>query len=120
MTRVLVVDDNEVYRSSLELLLALHEGIVVVASAETSAEAVAAVTGVGVDVALVDFRLSGTDGAALTEELRALSPELAVICLTAEASDDDRAMVRSAGAVAIVEKGEPIDRIVAAIRAAVA
>jgi hypothetical protein len=40
------------------------------------------------------------------------------VCLTAEATPDEREEVVRAGAVALVEKGGPIDGRVAAIRAA--
>ena len=44
----------------------------------------------------------------------------AVVCLTAEATADEREEILRAGAVALVEKGSPIDGLAGAIRAAAA
>ena len=104
--RVLLVEDNEVYRSSLELVLGLQEGLLVVGCVAEGAAAGEAAAALEADVALVDFRLADVDG------------EAAVVCLTAEATDEERAAVLAAGAAALVEKGEPIERLVAAVREA--
>jgi DNA-binding NarL/FixJ family response regulator len=80
---------------------------------------VAAVAELEPDVVLMDFRLPGLDGAEATAAVRALRPGTAVVCLTAEAGDEDRVAVREAGAVALVEKGRPTEEIVDAIRSAV-
>lgn len=115
---VLLVEDNEVYRSSLELLLGMHEGIRVVGAVSEGSRAAASVAELDPDVVLMDYRLPGLDGAEATAELRRQRPDVAVICLTAEATEDERAAVIDAGASALVEKGEPVQRLVDVIRAA--
>jgi DNA-binding NarL/FixJ family response regulator len=67
------------------------------------------------DVVLMDFRLPGVDGAGATAAVRAASPRAEVICLTAEATAADRRAVLAAGAVALIEKGSPIEDLVRAI-----
>jgi DNA-binding NarL/FixJ family response regulator len=116
--RVLLVEDSDVYRSSLELLLAMRDGIEVVGGVATGGEAVALVPSLRPDVVLMDLRLPGPGGVAATADVLEASPGSAVVCLTAEATPDERKAISSAGAVAIVEKGEPLDVLVAAIRAA--
>lgn len=116
---VLLVEDNEVYRSSLELLLGMHEGIRVVGVVAEGNRAAEAVAALDPDVVLMDFRLPGLDGAEATIALRRLRPDVAVVCLTAEASEDEREAVIAAGAAALVEKGEPVLRLVDVIRASV-
>jgi DNA-binding NarL/FixJ family response regulator len=116
-TRVLLVEDNDVYRSSLELLLGLQGGIEVVGAVGSGAEAAAAARELEPDVVVMDYRLPGLDGAAATREVIAAS-SATVVCLTAEATPDEREEVVRAGAVALVEKGGPIDGLAAAIRAA--
>lgn len=116
--RVLLVEDNEVYRSSLELLLGMHTGLEVVGSVPDGTSAAAAVAELDADVALMDFRLPDIDGADATAAVLAARPEIAVLCLTAEATEQERDAVLAAGAVGFVEKGEPIERLVAAIRSA--
>jgi DNA-binding NarL/FixJ family response regulator len=117
--RILLVEDNEVYRSSLELLLGMEPGLEVVGSLGEGVSAAAAAVDLDVDVVLMDFRLPGLDGAAATAAVRGARPEAAVVCLTAEASPAEREAVRAAGAVAFVDKGDPLADVVAAVRHAV-
>ena len=116
--RLLLVEDNEVYRSTLELLLHGRSGLVVVGSVPAGDEAAAAAQLLHPDVVLMDFRLPGLDGAQATAAVLVASPDAAVICLTAEATDADRRAVLAAGAVGLVEKGAPIDDLVLAIQSA--
>ncbi|RDI73818.1 Response regulator receiver domain [Gaiella occulta] len=116
--RVLLAEDNDVYCSTLELLLGACDGIHVVGAVADGVAAVAAVGALAPDVVLMDFRLPGLDGARATARLRDLYPETAVICLTAEATAADRDAVLAAGAVTLIEKGRPTEELVAAIRSA--
>ena len=114
-TRVLLVEDNEVYRSTLELLLDGRDGIEVVGSVADGRDAAAAAERLTPDVVLMDFRLPGLDGAEATAAIRARTPRSAILCLTAEATDADRAAVLAAGAVGLIEKGSSIDDLVRAV-----
>ena len=118
-TRVLLVEDNAVYRSSLELLLGLQTGLEVVGAVGTGDEAAEAARELAADVVLMDYRLPGLDGAAATRAVIAASGA-AVVCLTAEATADEREEILRAGAVALVEKGSPIAGLAGALRAAAA
>jgi DNA-binding NarL/FixJ family response regulator len=116
--RVLLVEDNEVYRSSLELLLGMQDGIEVVGSVAEGNAAAPACIQTHANVVLMDFRLPGMDGAAATAAVRSACPGASVVCLTAEATEADREAVLAAGAVSLVEKGRPIEELVTAIRRA--
>ncbi len=116
-TRLLLVEDNEVYRSSLELLLGLQPDLEVVGAVGSGDEAAEAASRVQADVVLMDYRLPGLDGAAATRAVIA-SSGAAVVCLTAEATTEERDEVLRAGAVGLVEKGVPIEALTAAIREA--
>jgi DNA-binding NarL/FixJ family response regulator len=116
---VLLVEDNDVYRSSLELLLGMYEGVAVVGAISEGSGAVAAVSELDPDVVLMDFRLPGLDGSAATRAVLAAAPRVAVVCLTAEATPQERDGVLASGAVALVEKGEPVQRLIDVIEAAV-
>jgi len=115
---VLLVEDNEVYRSTLELLLNGREGIEVVGAVADGRDAAAAAERLGPAVVLMDFRLPGLDGAGATAAVLAAAPNAAVLCLTAEATEKDRLAVLAAGAVGLIEKGRSIEDLVAAIRIA--
>lgn len=116
--RVLLVEDNDVYRSTLELLLDGRDGIEIVGSIAAGDEAASAAAALDPDVVLMDFRLPGLDGAGATTAVLAASPRAAVVCLTAEATDADRRAVLAAGAVGLVEKGGPIEDLIRAITSA--
>lgn len=115
--RVLLVEDNDVYRSSLELLLGLQAGLEVVGALGSGAEAAAASRRLRPDVVVMDYRLPGLDGAAATRAVIEASGA-AVVCLTAEATADEREEILRAGAVGLVEKGGTVDGLADTIRAA--
>lgn len=117
--RVLLVEDNDVYRSSLELLVGLQPGLEVVGAIGSGTDAARAARELGPDVVVMDYRLPGLDGAAATRAVREASAA-SVVCLTAEATAEEREAVLRAGAVALVEKGGSIDGLAEAIRAAAA
>ena len=114
--RILLVEDNDVYRASLELLLGLEQDLEVVGGVSDGAAAAAACAEVGADVVLMDYRLPGIDGAAATAAVLDACPGAAVVCLTAEATEIEDEAVREAGAAALVRKGGPLDELVSAIR----
>lgn len=116
--RVLLVEDNDVYRSTLELLLAQQAGIEVVGAVADGPAGVSAAAELEPDVVLMDFRLPGLDGAEATAALKTARPDAIVICLTAEASEDDRVAVLAAGASALVEKGGTTAHLADAVRSA--
>jgi DNA-binding NarL/FixJ family response regulator len=116
--RVLLVEDNEVYRSTLTLLLHGRDGIEIVGEVANGHEVVAAVAKHAPDVVVMDYRLPGLPGDEATAALREAAPGVAVICLTAEATPDERARVLAAGAADLLEKGCSTAEIVEAIRSA--
>ena len=75
--RVLLVEDNDVYRESLELLLAMQPGLEVVGSVGAGDAAAAAATEFDPDVVLMDFRLPGLDGAQATRAVIAATSTVA-------------------------------------------
>jgi two-component system response regulator DesR len=116
--RVLLVEDNVVYRETLELLLPGEPGIELVGAVSDGEAAVAAV-GVAVpDVVLLDLRLPGLAGADAVAALRAAAPDLAVVCLTAEPEHDLTRTALAAGAVAVLDKAIPTRELADAIRSA--
>jgi DNA-binding NarL/FixJ family response regulator len=116
--RILLVEDNDVYRASLELLLGMQKGLEVVGGVSDGTSASGACEELGADVVLMDLRLPGLDGAAATAEVVAACPRVAVLGLTAEATEEEDAAIREAGAVGLVRKGEPVEELVEAIRSA--
>ena len=114
--RILLVEDNDVFRQALELLLALQEGLEVVGSVADGTHVVAACHEHDPDVAVMDFRLPGMDGVEATKAVRQACPRVAVVCLTASASARELEALELAGAVACLRKDQELEEIVAAIR----
>jgi DNA-binding NarL/FixJ family response regulator len=113
--RVVLVEDNKVFREALELLLGLRE-MEVVASVPDGTHAAAVVAELRPDVVLMDYRLPGLDGVQATRAVLEACPETAVVCLTASANLRERDALTEAGAVACLRKDDGLDAIVAAIR----
>lgn len=116
--RVLLVEDNDVFRQALILLLELQEGIEVVGAVSEGNGAVAACLEHDPQVCVMDFRLPGMDGVETTMALTEACPAVAVVCLTASASPRELDALMAAGAVDCLRKDQPLEEIVAAIRKA--
>jgi two-component system response regulator DesR len=117
--RIVLVEDNQVFREALELLLGLQTDIEVVASVGSGSDAVAAAQEYAPDVVLMDYRLPGLDGVQATRAVREAAPGVAVVCLTASANLREVDALYEAGAVACLSKDQELDEIIAAIRRAV-
>jgi DNA-binding NarL/FixJ family response regulator len=116
--RLVLVEDNQVFREALELLLGLRSDIVVVASVADGSSAVDVVREHRPDVVLMDYRLPGIDGVQATRAIREAVPDVAVVCLTASANLREVDALIEAGAVACLSKDQELDEIVEAIRRA--
>jgi DNA-binding NarL/FixJ family response regulator len=116
--RILLVEDNDVFRQALELLLGLQAGMEVVGAVSNGTGAVPAAQELKPDVVVMDYRLPGMDGVEATTALRAACPDIRVVCLTASASERELVALREAGAVATLRKDQELDEIVNAIRGA--
>ena len=115
--RVLIVEDNDVYRDSLVFLAGRLGGIDVVAAVPDGRAAVRAWRELAPDVAVLDFRLPDVDGGQVAADLRALTPGAPVVFLSASAGEDEYDAASSAGA-ALVRKDAGIEALVGAVRAA--
>jgi DNA-binding NarL/FixJ family response regulator len=116
--RVVLVEDNQVFREGLELVLGLRSDIEIVGAAEDGSDAVELARDLRPDVVLMDYRLPGMDGVEATAAVLQAYPGAAVIGLTASANVRERQALREAGAVACLSKDDDLDEIVAAIHRA--
>ncbi len=113
--RVLLVEDNDTFRETLELLFGLRDEIEVVGSVSTGDEATPVVRDLRPDVVLMDYRMPGLNGAEATRLVLEADPQTRVVCLSASVTAEEIAEVREAGAVAVVTKDEDFDRLVAVV-----
>jgi DNA-binding NarL/FixJ family response regulator len=114
--RVLLVEDNQVFREALELTLGMCPDMEVVAAVPDGTSAAASAREVRPDVVVMDYRLPGLDGVQATREVREACPSAAVICLTASATLRERDALTEAGVVACLRKDEGLDAVISAIQ----
>lgn len=115
--RVLLVEDNDVYRESLVFLLKRVAAVDVVGAVADGNAAMRACIELHPDVVVLDYRLPDVDGAEVATELREHTPGVEVVFLSASAGEDEYDAASSAGA-ALVRKDEGVDALVSAVRAA--
>ena len=118
--RILLVEDNDVFREALELLLGMRSDVQVVGAVGDGAAAVSAAVEHRPDVVLMDYRLPGLDGIQATAQVVEAVPPAAVVALTASADDAEREALVEAGAVMCLNKDQELDEIVGAILPAAA
>jgi DNA-binding NarL/FixJ family response regulator len=116
--RVLLVDDQALFREGLRLLLSTYADLVVVGEAGNGQEGVAQAQALRPDVTLMDLRMPILDGAAATRQIKTALPDCQVIVLTT--FDDDEAVFEGlrAGAVGYLLKDVSSDKLAEAVRAA--
>jgi DNA-binding NarL/FixJ family response regulator len=114
--RVVLADDQAVVRDGLAMLLSASDDLEVVATAADGTRAVEVVTAERPDVALVDLRMPGLDGAQVTEAVRRDVPETRVLILTTYADDDAVLPALRAGAAGYLTKDTTGEALLAAIR----
>ena len=116
--RVLLLEDNAVFREALELLFGLRSDVEVVGAIGDGTLALETCRELGPDVLLLDYRLPGMDGLRVAEALKAGCPEVALVCLTASASPRELDGLRAAGVAATLSKDQELDEIIAALHMA--
>jgi DNA-binding NarL/FixJ family response regulator len=115
--RVLLVDDQALFREGLETLLSVHKDIQVVGQACNGQEAVEVATKVRPDVVLMDVRMPVLDGVAATRRLKEAVPQCRVIVLTTFDDDEYVFDALRTGAAGYLLKDVASERLVEAIRA---
>ena len=112
----LIVDDQELVRSGLSLILRAKHGIVVVGECSDGDEVLDAVARHQPDVVVMDLRMKRVDGIEATR-LLAQSDGPPVLALTTFNDDELLSGVLRAGAVGFVLKDSPAEELIRAVRA---
>jgi len=115
MIKVLIVDDQEIIRQSLEFMLNSKVNIEVVGTAVDGRDAISKVRQVETDVVLMDIRMPEMDGIESMKIIKEYCPKTKVIILTT--FDDDEYIYDSLknGANGFLLKGVSIVELVKAI-----
>jgi DNA-binding NarL/FixJ family response regulator len=116
--RVLVVDDHDVVRAGLRLLLGGFDDVQCVGEARDGEEAVALTASTQPDVVLMDLSMPGVDGVAATERICLAHPQVRVVVLTTVADRTQVTAAIDAGAVGFLLKDADPDTLHEGIRSA--
>lgn len=114
--RVVLVDDDQLVRAGLRLLLSGDDGIEVVGEAGDGLEAEGVIATTTPDVVLMDIRMPRCDGLVATERELRRRPDLAVLVLTTFEGDDLVLGALQAGARGFLLKDTPPHELVQAVR----
>ena len=115
MIKVLIADDQELIRQSLQIVLSIKEGISVIGTAENGKKVMEFLKKEKPDVILMDIRMPEMDGVQCTKAIKERYPEVKIIILT---TFDDHEFVFSAlkyGASGYLLKGISMDELDKAI-----
>jgi DNA-binding NarL/FixJ family response regulator len=115
--RVAIVDDQELVRMGLRMVLDAQPDVSVVAEAGDGAAAVALAARGGIDVMLMDVRMPGLDGIAATERITAAGSAPRILVLTTFDLDEYAFAALRAGASGFLLKDARPPELLGAIRA---
>jgi DNA-binding NarL/FixJ family response regulator len=108
--RVVLVDDHDILRQGLKLLLSLQPGIEVVGEARTGREAIKQTLEHHPQVVVLDISMPDMDGLESCQKIRAQAPATNVLILTMHESEAYFFKALRAGAAGyIVKKAAPTD-----------
>jgi len=101
VVRVLVVDDEEIFRRAMTAVVTETDGFAVVGTAVSGPDSLSAAEAVRPDLVLMDVNLPGIDGVEATRLIRAVdSPPIVLLVSTYDESDVDYADSGAAGYLA--------------------
>jgi two-component system response regulator NreC len=113
--RLILVDDHEIVRIGLRMLLQAQPDIEIVAEASSGEEAIDLVQMHQPDVVLMDVTMPGMSGMEATRQLKASYPSVAVLALTIHEEEDYFFQMLQAGASGYVPKRVAADELIRAI-----
>lgn len=100
---VMIVDDSKLARIVAAKALTQLQPEWGKVEAGSAREALDVIDGQAVDIALIDFNMSETDGLELAAELRAMRPDMPIAIITANIQDEIIARAREVGAAFIAK-----------------
>lgn len=116
VTRILLVDDHEIVRAGMKDLIESEPDLVVCGQASGAPEAVELLRQTQPHIVILDLSLAEGSGIELAKQIKSMEPTTRVIVCSMhdEALYAERAL--HAGAMGYINKQEPVERILVAIR----
>ncbi len=104
MRRILIVDDNKMFRRTMKQIFCNYFSDFFIAEAADGAEAVKQIKLQAPELVLMDIHLPGESGLKVTEKIKAIWPETRVVFITAYDSDEYRDVAFQLGAEGFLSK----------------
>jgi DNA-binding NarL/FixJ family response regulator len=117
MLRILIADDHEVARKGIRALLESHPGWQVCGEAKDGRETVELVSTLKPDLVLLDIGMPGLNGLEAARQIIAAAPDIPILILTMQDSDQVVREVLRAGARGFLLKSDAGRDLVAAVEA---
>jgi DNA-binding NarL/FixJ family response regulator len=113
--RVVIVDDQPLFRDGLQTLLSFRSEIQVVGEASNGEQALNVIRAAAPDIVLIDLHMPVMNGVECTRTIRKEFPDCRIIVLTTFDDDEDVFGAIRAGANGYLLKGVPANKLVEAI-----
>lgn len=114
--RVLVVDDQELFRRGLTMLLSVEDGIEVVGEAGDGVEGTELASSTAPDVVLLDVRMPKRSGIEACRAIKEAVPSAKIIMLTVSDEEADLYEAVKSGAAGYLLKDSSIEEVAQAVR----
>ncbi|VAW35992.1 hypothetical protein MNBD_GAMMA01-2256 [hydrothermal vent metagenome] len=105
MINIILVDDHEIVRTGLKMIIAKMPGIKIIAEAENGQQAIDIVAQLKPNVVLMDVNMPVISGIEATRRISQYTPDTKVIILTVHAENPFPAQLLEAGACGYLTKG---------------
>jgi DNA-binding NarL/FixJ family response regulator len=116
MIRILLADDQVLFRQGLAYLLALEVDLEIIGEASNGKEVIILAQQLQPDVILMDIRMPILDGIGATREIHQNHPQIQILVLTTFDDDEDVFKALSVGATGYLLKNTPSAQLANAIR----
>jgi DNA-binding NarL/FixJ family response regulator len=117
MIRVLLADEQSLFRDAVKVVLSSEADLLVVGEAGDGIQAVAEAERVRPDVALLDANLPNCDGIRATQQISLKVPDCRVIVFSAQEDEQILVQALEAGASGYLSKGSALVDLIDATRA---
>lgn len=116
MIRVLLVEDHELVRMGLSIMIDKADDIELIAEAENGLLGVELAKQLSPDIVLMDIGLPNIDGIEATKRIKDFNPQIKILIFTSRDSEDDIFAAFKSGADGYIMKGASTESIHTAIR----
>jgi DNA-binding NarL/FixJ family response regulator len=116
MIKLLLADDQPLFRQSLAALLDLEDDLTIVGQANNGQEAIDQASQLQPDIILMDLRMPICNGIEATKAIRDRYPWIRILVLTTFDEDEDIWHALQAGALGYLLKSTPAPQLASAIR----